>query len=215
MDAFTKRLSLVLNAIDYDRTTRKGIDMKIAEQYELLMSQVKRDDLEFTKQCEYQCSHVYIATRHGTVEATNVFPSYKHKYFGEGRITRKRLQELVDYKNELNRTPDNLFIHYKYRGDGCGYSAAKCILEILNGEGYVFSCETQADEMSSDMVAKREANDKHRESGGSFCKYCGKIIEKGEEVSGVVIARQYPNMRGEFVYCSKTCNTHDQMAHEG
>jgi len=60
--------------------------MKIAEQYELLMSQIKRDDLEFAKQCECQCSHVYIAICHGTVEATNVRPSYKHKYFGDGRI---------------------------------------------------------------------------------------------------------------------------------
>ena len=51
---------------------------------------------------------------------------------------------------------------------------------------------------------------------GQFkCRYCGKATDEGKKVRGVIIARQYPNMRAEFDYCSGQCATHDQMAHEG
>lgn len=51
---------------------------------------------------------------------------------------------------------------------------------------------------------------------GQFrCRYCNKATDKEKKVSGVIIARQYHNMRAEFDYCSSQCHTHDQMAHEG
>jgi hypothetical protein len=191
--------------------------MKIAEEWDILMEQMKVDDIEFAKQSEVQCTSVYVATRHGTVEATEVYPRYKHKYFGSGRVTRKRLQELKDYIKGLERVIDNLYIHYKYKAPTFGgYSAAKPILDIMNGkDGFVFSCKTQADEVSAVMVKDMEEKKLHEANGGKFCKYCGKIINQGQEVSGVVIARQYIGMRATFTYCSDACHSHDQMAHEG
>jgi len=51
---------------------------------------------------------------------------------------------------------------------------------------------------------------------GQFkCRYCGKATDNDQKVVGTIIARQYPNMRAKFDYCSSQCNSYDQMAHEG
>lgn len=51
---------------------------------------------------------------------------------------------------------------------------------------------------------------------GQFaCAYCGKATDNDKKVTDVVIARQYPNFRKSFDYCSKKCASYNQMAHEG
>ena len=47
------------------------------------------------------------------------------------------------------------------------------------------------------------------------CKYCSVATDNDLKITSTVIARQYPNMRAEFDYCSSRCASYDQMAHEG
>lgn len=99
----------------------------------------------------------------------------------------------------------DVYIHVQ---NGKGWSTAISLEGLENGR-WSFNrdeIERKAEAMREKYVAKE----------GEFnCKHCNRATDEAKKVRGTIIARQYPNMRATFDFCSQECHSHHQMAHEG
>lgn len=193
--------------------------MKLIDQWNELKNRLEQDDSAFLKANATWPKSLYRISSSGEIIDVEIGKmTYWHRtpanYLEEKkRPTRKKVAELIKYMNQLERVPENIRLHYSYVG-GLGKYSAACDPSKL-AENKLFKKKADAEMVAEERRERRKREEAHRESGGKFCAYCGEIIPIGEEVVGVVIARQYAGMRKESAYCSEICNTHDQMAHEG
>ena len=86
----------------------------------------------------------------------------------------------------------------------------------------MFTDKSKAIAIVNERTEKKKLDDEHREAGGKFCAYCGKIIPKGKENRHTIIFQGRNDFGTRCVvretndYCpDSSCGGYDQMAHEG
>jgi hypothetical protein len=147
-----------------------------------------------------------------TITSWGLFQPKNHKPWYNKKPTRKDLDKLQMWFDNLIPKEEYILLYYKYKPEfslSGNVTGAHNFLEIETDSYRSFNkgeLEKRLLELQ-EIYAPRE--------GHEACTYCRKQVLPASMVEYTVIARQYTNMRKTSKYCSLTCGVNDQMAHEG
>ena len=132
--------------------------------------------------------------------------------YGSGKnITNKEVEHIKAYVEKgISFSPSDVMINYEYY-----YATSSKVIgsesyeKVLANERFTF------DRSLLEEALQRNIEFYTLKEGDISCAYCGRATPATTAVKDYVIARQYPNGRKQFEYCSGECATHNQMSHEG
>jgi hypothetical protein len=135
---------------------------------------------------------------------------YRHGFYKKDKPTRKEIEKLQNYINNIELKADNIYIVWK--AENTSSSERICEINMINSH-YAWSKEFL-------MPTLKKLIDTYSPKEGYIkCSYCGKQ-RKPEDINyKTIISQNWKDIGFESPkrpYCNDNpCASHDQMAHEG
>lgn len=132
-----------------------------------------------------------------------------YRSYGE-KVTNKEVEHIKAFVEKgISFSPADVVITYRYTHVNWDVTGAESYEKVLANERFTF------DRSLLEVVLQQNIEKFTLKEGDISCAYCGRATPAATAVKDYVIARQYPNGRKQFEYCSPTCAMNNQMSHEG